>query len=312
MIKPWYDRLYDYTDKLYDNIDYHIQSFYEATSKKMLKLYTRINKQVESIYELSMLFYPAYRKLTFPMNWFILKAWRYLKKLFKPMDLLMRKGIHVIMSEPGGGKTISAYTTAEMLYEKRGFTAAINSPFEKPREDEQGRKYTRHLLFKFEDIFGIRLNFQNRLEGYQKKRFNSRKTKIIIWDELHMFFNPRENRSSVYMLSWKPWLINLLHYRHEGFWSVLCLSQLKVDIQLASVATYVHKPKTILDINYALWQKTGQFKIVPVKIKYETYKYRDGDLKLHKKWSRRIDYEHLEHYETLALKNLRTSIPLLK
>jgi hypothetical protein len=311
MNEPWYDSLYDKTYKLYDRIDYYVDYFYENIHKKVIKFYTRLNKRIESIYELSMLYYPIFRKITFPTNYFLLKAWRYLKKLLKPMDLLLRKGIHVIISEPGGGKTLSAFLTAEIMYEKRGFTAAINSPFEKPRTDEFGRKFTHHTLFRFEDIFGIRLNFQNRLEGYQKKRFNAKKTKIIIWDELHMIFNPRENRSSIYMLSWKPWLINLLHYRHEGFWSHICLSQLKVDIQLASVATYIHKPKTILDVNYALWQKTGKFKIVPVKIKYETYKFKDGEMKLHKKWSRHVDYNHLEYYETLALKNLRTSIPML-
>lgn len=311
MSTAWIDTLFDKADALYDHIDYEAQSFYEIMYKAVLKFYTRFTKKVERFYDLSLVYYWLYRKITFPTNVFILKGWYYLKKLFKPVDLLLRKGIHVIMSEPGGGKTLSAYITAEMLYERKGYSAAINSPFEKPRTDEFGRKFTHHYLFKFDDIFSVKMNIQNRLEGYQKRRFNSRKTKLVIWDEIHMIFNPRENRSSLYMLSWKPWLVNLLHYRHEGFHSHLILSQLKVDIQLATIASYIHKPTTIMSVNYGLWQAKGEFKIVPVKIKYETYKFKDDKMKLHKKWSRHVDYRHLEYYETLALKNLRTSIPLL-
>lgn len=306
----WTDRLYNRFDDLYALIDYHVDAFVEVYHKKLNKLYNKFDKIISKIVEVPMIFYGVYRYATWPTNWIFLIAWKYIKRLFKPLDLLMRKGIHIIMSEPGGGKTLSAYTTIEMYYEKTGYPAAINSEFEKPRTDEFGRKYTRHQLFKFDDIFGVKLN-RGKLEGYQKKRFNSRKVKIIVWDELHMIFNPRENRSSVYMLSWKPWLINLLHYRHEGFHSHICLSQLKVDIQLAGIASYIHKPTTIIDVNYGLWMATGKFKMVPVKIKYETYKYRDGNLKLYKKWSRHIDYRHLEYYETLALRNTRKEIPLL-
>ena len=307
----WTDRLFDYwLDKL-DHIDYLVDYYYERFNKRLNKLINKFDKVVDSIVSFPMHFYTFYRYITFPTNKVFIYIWKYLKKWYQSFDILCRKGIHILISEPGGGKTLSAYITTEIMYEKKGIRSYINSPFEKPRTDEYGRKYLRNILFKFDDIFGVKNGINGRLEGYQKKRFNSKKAKIVVWDEIHLIFNPRENRTGLYMLAWKPFLNNLLHYRHEGFHSHIMLSQLKVDIQLASISSYIHKPTTIIDVNYGLWLATGQFKMVPVKIKYETYKFKDEKMKLHKRWSRKVDYRHLEYYETLALKHTRNSIPLL-
>lgn len=306
----WTDKLYNRFDDIYDRISYEVDLYYELFYKKLNKWISKFDKLISKIYDWPMYFYGLYRIVTFPTNYVFIYTWKYLIRLFKVHDLLLQKGIHVVMSPPGGGKTLSAWLTIEMLYEKYGYQAYINSSFEKPREDDQGRRITHHTLFNFDDVYGVR-NVNGKLQGYQKKRFNPRKGRVVVWDELHMMFNPRENRSSIYMLAFKPWLDNILAYRHENFHSHILLSQLKVDIQVASIATYIHRPTTIIDINYGLWMKTGQFKMVPVKIKYETFKFADDKMKLYRRWSRRVDYDLLEYYETLALKNARKNIPLL-
>lgn len=310
MTAHWTDRLFEYFYNLYDRVDYNVDSFIVLYNKKLTRLVNKYDKLVDYLANFPMHFYGLYRLLTFPTNYVIIYGWKYLLKLFRPLDILMRKGIHIIKSPPGGGKSLSAYLTAEKHYKNSGYQSYINSQFEKPRTDKNGRRYTKHIFFEFENIFGIR-NVNGKLEGYQKKLFNSRKAKVVIWDEIHLMFNPRENRSSLYMLAWKPFLNNILHYRHEGFHSHIILSQLKVDIQLASIASYIHQPTTIIDINYRLWMATGQFKMVPVKIKYQTFKFVDDKMKPYRKWSRRVDYEDLEFYETLALKHTRSNIPLL-
>lgn len=299
--------------KVFDIVDYYVDYLIEKYFKYLKKVVNKFTKIVNKICDIPMYFYTAYRYLTFPTNKIFLIIWRYFKLHVKVFDVLMRKGIHVIKSPPGGGKSLSAFTTAELLYERYGHRAYVNTQFEKPQTDEFGRKFVKHIQFDFEDIFGVRQNNKTgKLEGYQKRRFDSRKGKIVIWDELHMIFNPRENRSGIYMLAWRPFLNNLLMYRHEGFYAHYCLSQLNVDIQLATISNYIHKPTTVLDVNYSKWLKTGKFELIPVKIKYETYKLKDGKEKLYKKWSRRVDYEHLDRYETLAYKNTRSSIPVLK
>lgn len=254
-------------------------------------------------------FYPLFRRITFPFGKAFPLIWKKYKFAFKHPDLLKRPAIHTIMGPPGCGKSLLAFMSITESALETGKAAFVNTKFEKSSVDENGRKYKMHRYFTMDELFGVKQKDGN-FVGYQKKGFSSKYYRSIVYDEVHTIFNNRQNRTREYMLLFVPFMRNMVMYRHEGFHSIFLLTQLTQDVQLMSISNFIHKPETILDINYSRWIQNGKFELVPVKVNIQTYTYQDGKLTLYKTWEKSIDHQLLDIYNTHAYKRSR-KMPLI-
>lgn len=286
-------------DKLIATIDVKIR-------KPFNYLYNVITKYSKFVMDN---YYGLYRRITWPTGKIILKTWKYFKFAFKNPDLLKRPAIHTLMGPPGCGKSLAAYLTVTEAANETGKAAFVNTKFEKSQPDENGRKFKIHQYFTMDELFDVK-QVNGNWVGYQKRGFSSRNYRSILYDEVHTIFNNRQNRTKEYMLLFVPFMRNMVLYRHEGFHSIFLLTQITQDVQLMSISNFIHKPETILDINYERWIQDGRFELVPVQINFQTYTYNDGKLTLYKTWSKKVDYRLLETFNTHAYKRSR-HMPLI-
>jgi hypothetical protein len=213
------------------------------------------------------------------------------------------------MGPPGCGKSLAAYLTITESANETGKAAFVNTKFERAQPDENGRKFKIHRYFTMDELFDVKTENGNFI-GYQKRGFRSKYYRSIVYDEVHTIFNNRQNRTKEYMLLFVPFMRNMVTYRHEGFHSIFLLTQLTQDVQLMSISNYIHKPETIMDINYERWIETGKFEVVPVQINFKTYQYEDGKLTLYKTWAKKVDHHMIDTYNTHAYKRAR-NMPLI-
>lgn len=162
--------------------------------------------------------------LTFQFKW----MWKWLKGLFKKKDLMYAQGVHFISGYMGSGKTLYASHIINQ-YDKNKYFFLTNIP-----EFKQENVY----LFNIRDYFGNRK---------QIKRFplvdgKGRKLISIIFDEINLDFNRRENRSNEYNEIFIGLTKFLLSLRHQGIHSCYFIGQFKSyqDTQLATAFKYWH------------------------------------------------------------------------
>jgi len=297
------DYIIDHWDKIIDKAITKVDYYAWRISNSLFKVVSSYTKWSMNNY------YSIYRRISWPTGKIVLRVWKYFKFLFTHPDLLKRPGIHTIMGPPGCGKSLLGYLSITESANDTGKAAFVNTRFEKSQPDENGRMFKIHRFFKLDEMFSVREQNGSWI-GYQKRELNPKHYRSILYDEVHTIFNNRQNRTREYMLLFVPFMTNLVKYRHKGFKSIFLLTQLTADVQLMTISDYVHKPETILDINYQRWVQNGKFELVPVRIDIKSFKYHDGKLTLYKTWSKPVDHTMLDTYNTYAYKHT-SKLPML-
>lgn len=254
--------------------------------------------------------YTFFRWSTIPFNYIIKRTW--LWYVFKTNDdePLDETGVHYVRARPGGGKSMLAYQKANETLEKHGYPSYMTHPIEKPKLTEDKKFwYVDHRLINLRNYFDAK--------GNQTKLFNTDMYKQMHIDEFHIENNPRRNKEKEYNAFFIPFLNQLLSIRHDGFdYNIYIYSQIpNNDIQLMSTITKYHEVKLIKGLPYWKWIKDGKFVIVPIKWKIKTFDVEIGEggsikRKLYRAWSKKVDYDKLEYFETHAMRGNKRHLPL--
>lgn len=258
----------------------HMESGLEKNDRR-LDHFTKRKDELMKLYDFA-------RQTTVPFNY----IWFYmLKKLRERKNsLIMRPGVHFIVSLMGGGKSSLMYHTIEKLRHETGLGAYVNVDMEYAHFDELLRidvKY--HNRFEADDYWGAVEDKETKKTKFtQLKRFNKLFPTIVL-DEWLSKMNHRMNNTSSYKEIFIPFIRSLAHMRHQGIHRVYVASQLDTtDIQLMSMFKWIHEVEIDLDIPYLEWVKTGSlakhikgWQIFTYQVKRQKHK---TDKVLIKKW----------------------------
>ena len=301
------DKIDRFMQKIEDGIDIlsdSIETSFHYINRRFSKVYNAVQRVWDTHY------YKPLRYLSAPFSYLPVKLWEIYKDLYIEPDPLKADGVHGVMAPMGEGKTSVVFQTLEELHQETGYGAYVSADVEKAKVDDLG-KYYNHKRFEWSDIIEI-TKFNDKVVGIQKTRFNGHMFPNRMYDEMHRFLNPRQNRNNNYMLYFKVIIDDMLIYRHEATKRIYLISQLTMDIQFTKVCSFIHIPHMVKGISYRRWLKTGKFEKVPLKWKMKTYvPDMDGKLKLIRKWTKKVDMDILDGFETHAEKNHRTNIKYL-
>ena len=236
------------------------------------------------------------KKLLFIWLFPIIFIWQVIVNLFKAP--IRKRGIHAILQETGGGKTITAHLIDKELV-KQGWSVYSNSPF---------NEYVK--TFNIEEYFG---------GGEQLKPLNNC---ILILDEIQHDFNRRMNRQKDYNDIFMPFIKMLTTHRHDDIVKIYFLTQAweQLDIQLQRLIHRVHivKVRQFPSLYEWLRRKKWRTNIRPTAVKvhsfrksafqlsdYEKYIDKSGDMKYKrpKKYTLNVRIKDLIDFETHAFKN---------
>lgn len=240
---------------------------------------------------------------TLPWSKVILEGYKYFY-LSGSKAPIFHPGVHMVRASVGGGKSLLSYVLAELYRLHTGRGSYFTSPVEKPRITDDGLYYyVYHRVINLDDYF----RFDEDKDKYVKiKKFNTIKYKCIHKDERHLDYNPRENNTKAYKDRFIAQQQDEILMRHQGITHVYKYTQyMKLDGQDMQALTYMHDVSTVKDIPLSRWLETGNFNIIPIKLKITTYTIDvsfDGSLKRKKvaSYSLNVPYEILQHFDTHA------------
>lgn len=299
-----YEKIIDSITELFDDAAFIVVAF----SNKAIGWIQSFFKIVYQNYEgIAKSIYAPFRWTTIPLNYIIIRTWLWYVLRDQDNEPLDNTGIHLIRSNPGGGKSMLAYQKANELADHTGFTSYQTSRIEKPRLSEDEKFWVvRHPVIDIKSYYR---------KGKKIKRFNTLKYKALFVDEFHYMNNPRLNRSNDYNEFFLPFLNDLILMRHEGFDNNIYLfSQVPMnDIQLMSILANYHEVELKKGIDYWRWIRTGKFEIIPLYWRISTYTIDRSDPSkkfLYRKWKKHVDVDELEYFDTHAMKNEFSDLPL--
>lgn len=294
-------QLYNYYAKIEK-----VVNIIENIPQILIRLIVRILKPIVKLKELvlqliSMLLrttYTAMRWLTIPYNWIIVRTW--LWYIFygvgpEPLDV---EGIHYLVAGPGGGKSTLMKQKMDEFMEQSGKTSYVTTKLEKPKIDEATQlKYVYHRWINIKHYYK---------DGKKVMQFNTRLHDRLFIDEFHVLNNNRNNKTREYNNFFIPFINDLVLLRHLGFKTIYLASQVPSnDIQLMSILVRYHEIKLKKGVDYWRWIRTGKFEIVPLKWRINTYQLEPLTMKkrLVRRWSKRVNMDYLEDFETLNMRN---------
>ena len=280
--------------------------------KYLLKNYNNLIENIdEEIYDRLNKRTPLARLMrygTLPWSLVIPKGYKYFFASQHRKPYIFQEGVHMIRAKVGGGKSLASFILAEIYLKETGLSSYFTSPVEKPQltEDEEFYfVYHRHI--NLDDYFDE--------NGKKIKKFNTEKHKVIMKDERHLAFNPRNNGKTEYNNKFQPQQKDEVLMRHQGVSHIYKLSQyMKLDSQDMQALTYMHDVETVKDIPISRWLDTGEFKYVPIKLKFTTYIIDIDFDKMKRKrlgsYKIEIPYQLLERFDTHAEKYRDAGLPV--
>lgn len=309
------DRLYSGTEGVIDKGDALVFKSLSFTSNLLEKTVSISMQQLENLLDqiydrLNKGTAPgkAMRYLSLPYSLAIPKAYKYFFHN-EGSALLFKPGVHMVSASVGGGKSLLSFVLAEINREKTGLGSYFTSPVEKPRVTEDGTfKYVYHRYINLDDYYDE--------NGKKLKKFNTKKYKIIMKDEVHLKFNPRMNNTKEYKKKYIPQQKDEILMRHGGITHIYKFSQYKkLDSQDMQALTYMHEVSTVKDIPIKDWLETGEFIFRPVMLKVVTFVIDvqfDGSMKRKKVGGCKlaVSAELLKQYDTHAEKHQLDGVPL--
>jgi len=314
-MKNYLDPFYQKYETLMDKVIIKVDETLSAISKLPNSSLEMYNNSIENIED--QVYYRfnkdtsiarALRYISYPWSLVIPRGYKYFFSNAYGRALIFTKGVHMIRAKVGGGKSLLSFILAEIFLEDNGLGSYFTSPVEKPQITEDGKfKYVYHRYIDLDSYFK---------DGRKIKKFNTEKHKAIHKDERHLEFNPRLNNTGDYKGKFIPQQKDEILMRHQGITHVYKYSQYtKLDSQDMQALTYMHDVETIKDIPIPRWLETGNFNVIPIKLKVTTYIVEvgfDTGMKRKKVGSCKIPitWEQLQRFDTHAEKYRDAGIPV--
>ena len=301
-----YEKIIDYIVELFDDAVYLAVSFANKVTIWIQSIFTTIYQNYEGI---AKFIYAPFRWTTIPLNYIIVRTGLWYIFRDQHLEPLDNPGIHLVRSNPGGGKSMLAFQKSNELAEDTGFPSYQTSRIEKPRLSEDGKFWVvRHPVIDIKSLYS---------KGKKILQFDTRKYKSLFIDEFHYMNNPRLNKTTDYNAFFLPFLNDLILIRHEGFDNNIYLfSQVPMnDVQLMSILANYHEIELKKGVNYWRWIRTGVFEVIPLYWKIQTFTIDRSDPSrkfLYRKWKKRVDPDELEYFDTHAMKNEFSNLPYIK
>jgi hypothetical protein len=247
------------------------------------------------------LYNKIFRITTMPWNWLIIRTFLFL--VFRPGEdkHYLKPGLHIWTSEPGGGKSISSYTMAEIIRKVEGMASYFTSPVENLRLSEDGKYwYFYHPVINPDNYYR---------DGKKVLEYNFEKYAALFKDENHLRYNPRMNKGNDYNKRFVPEHNDELLVRQQFKHGIhIFTQQMRVDSQQMESCMFYHIiHKTVKGLPYLKWIDDGQFKIIPRFVKISSYKIEkkldSQKLKLYRRFKLHIDPEIIPYFNTYAERN---------
>lgn len=257
--------------------------------------------------QLSMILYSFFRWTTIPINYVIVRTWLWYIFRLNLREPLDDTGVHLIRSNPGGGKSMLAFQKSNEMADKTGYPSYHTSRIEKPHLTEDERFYA-----VYHRVINLKNYYKN---GKKLLRFNTSIYKSLHVDEFHYMNNSRLNKTTAYNDFFIPFLNDLVLMRHEGFDNNIYLySQVpNNDVQIMSILVHYHEVDLVKGIDYWRWIRTGKFEIIPKHWKIETFNVDRANptkKKLYRRWRKRVDVDNLIYFDTHAMASEFSNLPI--
>lgn len=314
-MKNYLDPFYKKYESIIDEIVYQADKSLDVISHVPKYILEKFNGVIENMDEQ---FYDRLNKNTplarlmrygsLPWSLVIPKGYKYFYSSQNRKPYIFQEGVHMMRAKVGGGKSLASFVLAEIYLKETGLSSYFTSPVEKPQLTKDGEFYfVYHRHINLDDYFDK--------NGKKIKKFNTKKHQIIMKDERHLDFNPRDNGKTEYNNKFKPQQKDEILMRHQGIKRIYKLSQfMKLDSQDMQALTYMHDVETVKDIPIQRWLDSGEFNYIPIKLKFTTYIIDiDFDKMKRKKlgsYKIKIPYELLERFDTHAEKYRDAGLPV--
>lgn len=295
------------TDKILEGI-FDVLGYPLIIIQKILDQVHLIIEKVVSEYDRTVTnLYGFFRWTTIPLNYIIVRTWLWYifrLALHEPLD---DTGVHLIRSNPGGGKSMLAFQKSNEIADRTGYASYHTSRIEKPHLTEDKKFYA-----VYHRVINLKNYYKN---GKKVMRYNTKLYKSMHVDEFHYLNNSRLNKTNVYNEFFIPFLNDLVLMRHEGFENNIYLySQVpNNDVQIMSILVHYHEVDLVKGIDYWRWIRTGKFEIVPKYWRIETFNVDRANptkKKLYRKWKKRVDIDNLTYFDTHAMAHEFDNLPV--
>jgi hypothetical protein len=306
-IESIFDKTEDLIDKMMHLGDIALDAFFHLQSKGFKIFFNSCNLFLQTIFK----FYKKHGKIlryaSLPWSIVILKIYKWMHSNSYDRLPIFMPGMHMIRARVGGGKSLASFVLAEMTLEHTGYASYFTSPVEKPQLSEDGTYwYVMHRVINMNDYYK---------DGKKVMAYNTDKYKNMHKDERHLDYNPRMNKGKKYNSTFIPEHEDHLLMRHDGFDHIYMYSQhMKLDSQEMDALTLMHEVETNKDIPIQRWLEDGEFKYIPIKLKFTSYTIEvdfDGSIKrkVFKSWKIPVPYDVLKRFDTHAERNKHAGLP---
>ena len=188
------------------------------------------------------------------------KLLKLIKDLFYKQNILYAKGTHIITGYPGAGKSLLMSHIINNVDKSKYFWLC------NLKEYKQENVY----YFNLEDVFSDKVQ----MKKFPTKDAMGRKLYGVIFDEINLSFNKRDNRSREYNSLFIGLMEFLVSRRHQGIDRVYFIGQkLELqDTQLMSIFQYQHD---IYNKKESYLYYYRRYLLSPLYEKIRHYKYED-------------------------------------
>lgn len=267
------EEFYEKLDSWCESLDQFADSYHKSLTSKVNEATRYLSnfsdwflEQLQPLDKLIMSHYKSARYLTMPLHWIWIYLWAYFQAFDNDMDPTNKEGTHYIQALPGGGKSTFMWQKMYDYGKMTGKCSYVTTKMEKIKYDDLGQPYLHHIFFAPNEFYGLK-NKGNKATGElpdkfgsQLKKFDTSLASALVFDEMHVLNNNRNNRMSEYNHVFIPMISGFVTLRHDGFKWILVSSQMpKNDTQIMSILTSYNKVKIKKGFVYKKWLEDGKF-----------------------------------------------------
>jgi hypothetical protein len=319
MIQIRSDEFYRKMDKLSNKIEAYGNAYHQKLTQavdvisKWIYIFGNfILSLLTIISDLLMTQYKKARYLTIPLHWIWIFLWAYLSISEFENEPTNKVGVHYIQALAGDGKSTFLWQKMADYAKMTGKCSYVTTKMEKIKYDELGTPYLNHIHFDIHKFFGLR-NKDDKF-GQQLIRFNPELACAVVFDEIHVLNNNRNNRSSEYNHTFIPMISSFVLQRHFGInWILVASQQPRNDNQIMNILTSYNKVKIKKGFIYSKWLEDGKFtrRIKGWRVKTFTVSADNEYLKLdsRNRWFKPATVS-FDDFETLNMKDTLDNVPI--
>lgn len=313
------EQFYQRLDSWSDSLDQFADSYHRFLTEKV----DMITKYIESFgdwfldllqpfNDFLMEHYKKARYLTLPLHWIWIYLWTYFQSYDDEIDPTNKVGVHYVQALAGGGKSTFMWQKMKDYADKTGKCSYVTTKMEKVKYDDLGQAYLNHIYFQPSEFYGLKN--KDDTFGSQLKYFDNELATALIFDEMHVLNNNRNNRTSAYNHIFGPLITSFVLQRHRKFpWIIIGSQMPKNDIQIMSNLTSYNKVQIKKGFIYKKWLEDGKF-IRRIKgwrvMSYEVANDKDYlKLESRKRWFKKATVDFSD-FETLNMSQLDPNTPV--